>query len=112
MEAGNPHSHVNTQLTRTILPAAALLLLSALVLPGTPRAFAAKDVFLADAALCAHELPQGLAGRCGGDDQEFSLPANVLAARLPALAAAFAAIPARAPEFAHTVSQARAPPAP
>lgn len=96
--------------TRSILPAAVLFLLSALVLPGTPHPSAAKGAYINEPMLSADDLQHFGLGRSDGDGQEFSLACNELAYHLPSPVTIFSSIPAPAPDFAHTVSQARAPP--
>lgn len=107
---GQPAITVNHNLTRSILPASVILLLWALVLPGTPHVFAAKDIYLNEPVLSADGLQPGSLGRTDGDGHEFTLTCYDLASGLPSAVAVFSSIPAPAPEFAHTVSQARAPP--
>lgn len=100
---------MNAKITRSILPTTVFLLLSALVLPGTPQTFCEKGVYITDSAMPAVDLPQGTSGGFGGD-QDHSVAAAELKLRAPTHGAAFLSIPAPAPEFSHSVSQARAPP--
>lgn len=108
---GRPDNNVNAKSTRSILPTTVLLLLFVLVLPGTPQTFYTKGVYLADAALSAVDLPQDTSGGFGGD-QEHSVAAGELSLHAPTQGSDFLSIPAPVPEFPHSVSQARAPPAP
>jgi hypothetical protein len=103
---------VNASITRSILPTTVFLLLSALVLPGTPQTFCEKGVYIADAVISAVDLPQGTSGGFGGDQDQSVAAAAELELRAPTHGAAFLSIPAPAPapEFSHSVSQARAPP--
>lgn len=100
---------MNHALTRSVLPAAVLFLLSALVLPGASHAIAAKGAYFTDSVLSADDLQQGSVGH-NGDNQEFSVTSVEEAAPAPAPVAAFSSIPSTAPDFPHTVSPARAPP--
>ena len=98
------------RLTRSILPTAVLFLLSALTLPGTPHSFSAKNIYIDEPVLSADILPSDGVGKPGGDDQEYSLASSEPITRLTPPFTSFNSIPAPAPDFAHTVSQARAPP--
>lgn len=80
-----------------------------LVLPGTPQTFCAKGVYIAAVVLSAVDLPQGISGGFSGD-QEQGVTTDEFILRAPAPGAVFLSIPAPAPEFSHSVSQARAPP--
>lgn len=100
---------MNPAITRSILPTTVFLLLSVLVLPGTSQAYSAKDAYLADTILSAVDLQQGAANGFGGD-YEHSVTTCEITLRAPKQGALFLSIPAPAPEFSHSVSQARAPP--
>jgi len=102
---------VNNRLARSLLPAAALLLLTTLALPVVSHAYAAKSLSSSDALWFADDQPQGTcAGHTG--DQEPTAASSDLLPRLSPQRRTFLVTAAHAPKFSHTVSQARAPPLP
>lgn len=93
-----------------MLPAALLLLLSAVFLPGTYNGISAKDAYVADLVTSPVDLQYNGLGKPGGDDQKISgSPSGLIVLPAPRHTAP-SLNPAPAPDIAFTVSQARAPP--
>lgn len=96
--------------TQPILPAALLIVLSAVFLPGTYNGFAAKDSYVSDPVTSTADLQYKDFGNADGDDPRISGSSGWCIA-LPAPRHATPALnPAPAPDIAFTVSKARAPP--
>ena len=101
---------MNRNLTQPILPAALLIVLSALFLPGTYNDFSTKDTYVADPVASPVDIQNNDLGNPDGDDQKINgspgwlvvLPAPRHTTPSPS--------PAPVPDIAFTVSQARAPP--
>jgi hypothetical protein len=101
---------VRPLLHQSILPATLFLLLSVVVFPVNAHSVAEKASSLSDRALSSAVFPLGCLDVQEGDDHEISVTTAQALSHLPAAAGSFYSIPANVLEFAHTVSQARAPP--
>ena len=101
---------VDSNLIKPLLPAAFLVLLSVLVLPGNDNNFSAKGVFLSDPILSMPSVQDNDLGNADGDDQKFSRTTDQVIVVTAAVYSPFSPSPAHGPDIAFTVSQARAPP--
>ena len=97
-------------LSQPILPAALLIVLSAVFLPGTYDDFSTKDTYVADPVASTVDLQYNDLGNSDGDDQKISGSPDWLIALPAPRHTTPSPNPAPAPDIAFTVSQARAPP--
>ncbi|MEZ5502197.1 MAG: hypothetical protein R3E50_05910 [Halioglobus sp.] len=107
-----PPDNVNSTLTRSLLPAAVFLLLTAVMLPGTGTNAFAKGACLEDPLVAVIALPDTDNGKRDGDDQKANrAPEGVVTLSAPRYSVATAYADPQ-PDSAFTSSRARAPPRP
>jgi hypothetical protein len=101
---------MNRNLTQPILPAALVLLLSAVFLPGRYNGFSAQDAYVADPVTSSVGLQYKDLDTPDGDDLEFSGSSGWLIDLPVPRHTTTSSNPAPVLNIAFTVSQARAPP--